>query len=191
MEGSAPAGPRPAPDEDPLLAAIWHRNILIAAVLFRDRQYSVPVSRSRDGDLIAAVLARLGYASSPRGSSSRGGAAALRGLVTRLKEGSSVAIQTDGPRGPAQVSKPGIVALARLSGVPISPVGFAASSRACFRSWDRTRLPLPFSRVSCVIAPSIEISRSLGASEREAGMHFLDAELNRLTDEMDRRMEKR
>ena len=175
----------PGPQSEPVLAAFWHRNILIAAFLFRDHHYSVPVSRSHDGDLITAVLNRLGYAAPPRGSSSGGGVAALRTLVKRLKAGSSVSIQTDGPRGPARVFKPGIVALARLSGIPISPIGFAASPRLSFRSWDRALLPLPFARVTS-FSSSIPISGDLGSGERAAALRALDRELNRLTDELDR-----
>ena len=194
FESSASAGPNPGlgsglgPRAEPRLAAFWHRNIFMAAFVFRDRLYSVPASRSREGDLITAVLARLGFASPPRGSSSRGGAVALRALVRRLKAGSAVAIPTDGPRGPARVCKPGIVGLARLSGIPISPVGIAASPRLCFRSWDRGELPLPFARVVCAIAPSISISRDVEPGERQDAMDDLDAALNHLTDALDRRL---
>jgi lysophospholipid acyltransferase (LPLAT)-like uncharacterized protein len=78
--------------------------------------------------------------------------------------------------------------LARASGVPISPVGVAASPRFSFRSWDREELPLPFARVVCVIAPSIPISRDLGPAENEDAMGVVDAALNRLTDELDQRL---
>ena len=101
--------------------------MLIAAFVFRDSRFSVPVSRSRDGDLIAAILERLGYAPTPRGSSSRGGAAALRALVRLVEGGTSISIQTDGPRGPARESKVGIVVLARITGAPIVPIAFSAS----------------------------------------------------------------
>ncbi len=172
----------PGPGEAPVLGALWHQHVLIAAFVFRDRQYSVPVSRSRDGELIAAVLAHLGYAAPPRGSSSRGGARVLRELTRIASNGTTVAIQTDGPRGPARKSKPGIVALARLTGAPISPVGFSATPCLRFRSWDRTTLPLPFARVCCGFAPRIQIPRDADSTAEAAALRNLDRELNRFQD---------
>ncbi len=182
-------GPKPpGPGEAPVLGAFWHQNILMAAFVFRDRQYGAPVSRSRDGDLIAAALDHLGYAALPRGSSSRGGTMVLRALARMVKGGTTVSIQTDGPRGPAGTSKLGIVALARLSGAPIAPVGFSATPCLRLRSWDRMCLPLPFARVRCVHAPRIRVHRDADPDTEARTLLELDRELNRLTAEMDVRM---
>ncbi len=171
----------------PHLGAFWHRNALIAAFVFRDREFSVPVSRSRDGDLITQLLLGLGYIMPPRGSSSRGGAAALRSLTRMVEQGVTVSIQTDGPRGPARVSKHGMVSLARRTGRPISPLAFSARPCIQFRSWDRTLLPLPFARVLCSFGPAIPVPRDAEPEEEEAIRGTLDRELNRLTDKADDR----
>ncbi len=181
-------GPDPlSPKHEPVVAAFWHRNVLIAAHHYRDRDFSAAVSRSRDGDLIAALLAALGYREPPRGSSTRGGAAALRELVRLVAAGTTVSIQTDGPRGPARVSKPGVVTLARLTGRPIVPVAFGASRGVRFRSWDRTLLPAPFARIVCRYGDAIPMPEETGDDLDEQIRLQLDHELNRLTDELDTR----
>lgn len=110
-------GPDPLqPGHEPVVAAFWHRNVLIGAWHYRDREFSAPVSRSRDGDRTVSMLSDLGYRQPPRGSSTRGGTVALRELIRRVKAGTTVSIQPDGPQGPARVSKLGIVSLARLTG---------------------------------------------------------------------------
>ncbi len=154
------------------VGAIWHRDVLLAAAFFRDRGFAVGVSRSRDGDRIAALLAVLGFAPPPRGSSSRGAVPALLGLVRLVRHGTTVAIITDGPRGPALEPKPGVVALARLTDVPVTPVAFAASPRIRFGSWDRTVLPLPFARVRVHFGDPIAVPR---ATPTEALPGFRDA----------------
>lgn len=171
----------------PHLLAFWHRNALIAAFVFRDRGISVPVSRSRDGELITQLLLGLGYAMPPRGSSSRGGASALRALMRTVEEGFTISIQTDGPRGPARISKRGMVRLARSTGRPISTLTFSAKPCIRFRSWDGTLLPLPFSRVLCRFGPAIVVPRDADPNEEEMIRGELDRELNRLTDEADDR----
>jgi lysophospholipid acyltransferase (LPLAT)-like uncharacterized protein len=164
----------------PAVGALWHRDLLVAAFLFRDRGIRVAVSRSRDGDRIAAVLTRLGFAAPARGSSTRGGSAALRGLLQALAEGRSAAVTTDGPRGPARRSKPGVVALAARSGAAIAPVGVTAHPALSFGSWDRMLLPLPFARVVCRFGELLPVPAPAEAPERA-----------RLLAELDRRLEQR
>lgn len=183
-------GPDPFAESrpQPRIGAFWHRNLLVASYLFRNRGVTAFVSRSRDGDLVTGALAHLGYAHPARGSSSRGGAAGLRDMVRRVRNGLVAAVVTDGPRGPARRSKPGVIALARLTAAPITPL--ALSGRPClrFRTWDRTLLPLPFARVVCRFAPPIAVRRD-GDRETEDRLRLaLDRELNRMTDALDLRL---
>lgn len=131
----------------PFVGALWHESVFLAGHFFRDRGIVVMVSRSRDGDAIDAVLSRLGFAPSARGSSSRGGAGALRQQVEAVLAGRAGAILVDGPRGPARKAKPGIVRLAQAAGAVIQPVVLRARPAYRFGSWDGTILPAPFARV--------------------------------------------
>lgn len=137
------------------LAALLHQSLVVSAWLFRDSGYCVAVSRSRDGSLVSATLRALGYADPARGSSSRGGSAALLGLLGQLESGTTVAVLVDGPRGPAGVAKPGIAALARHSATVIQPVAVAARPALRLRSWDRSLVPLPFARIVCAFGEPI------------------------------------
>jgi len=140
------------------IAALFHESMLPCAWLYRDRGYGVAVSRSRDGDLIGAALSALGYGPLARGSSSRGGSAALRGLRRQLAQGTTTAVLVDGPRGPARVAKTGIIALARRADRPIQPIAFSARPAIRLSSWDRSLIPLPFSRVVCAYGEPIEVA---------------------------------
>jgi len=161
----------------PLLFALCHESALCAAGTHSDRGVHVAVSRSRDGEHIAAVLSRLGFGDSPRGSSSRGGAEALRSVLRLLRSGGAVAILVDGPRGPAHVAKAGIVAAARLARAPILPVRFEARPCLRFTSWDRMRLPLPFARLVIDYGEPLAIARDASEAEVEAARCELEARL--------------
>jgi hypothetical protein len=104
-----------------------------------------------------------------------------------IERGITISILTDGPRGPARVSKDGIVSLARRTSRPISPVAFSASRCLRFHSWDGTLLPLPFARVLCSHGPEIEVPKQAEPDVEEVIRTALDRELNRLTDEADAR----
>jgi len=168
--------------ESPFVGALWHESVFLAGHYFRDRGIVVMVSRSRDGDAIDAVLSRLGFAPSARGSSSRGGAAALRQQVDAVLAGRAGAILVDGPRGPARRVKPGIVRLARAAGAVIQPVVLRARPAHRFGSWDRTLLPAPFARVVVVYGDRIPVPR-------DADETALAAEIERALEDLERSAE--
>lgn len=128
------------------LIAFWHRHLLLMPYCYRGRRISVLVSQHRDGELIARTVARFGIHSS-RGSSTRGGAAGVRELLRRFREGYDLAVTPDGPKGPPGVAKPGAVQVAALAGVPIQPIALGASRCRRLATWDRFVVPLPGSRV--------------------------------------------
>src|SRR5712692_3601819 len=123
----------------PAIYAVWHGRILLLPYLYGWRRARVLASRSRDGELVTRFVARFGL-EAVRGSSSRGGAEALRLLARGLAEGRDAVVVPDGPRGPRETVKAGIVALARLSGAPIVPVALGASAEWRLRSWDEFRI---------------------------------------------------
>ncbi|MBN2342253.1 MAG: DUF374 domain-containing protein [Deltaproteobacteria bacterium] len=112
-------------------------------------------SLSADGSLQARILARLGFVVC-RGSSSRGGAAGLKSIVSELRHGGcDAAFAVDGPRGPYREAKPGAIDAAKLAGAIILPIHAHANSVWVFRkSWDQYTLPKPFAKVTiCVGEP--------------------------------------
>jgi lysophospholipid acyltransferase (LPLAT)-like uncharacterized protein len=148
----------------PVILASWH-DALVTLLLFRTSEQAPPmltmVSRSRDGE-IAARIAQVFGIDAVRGSSSRGGAAALLQFTRRLGADAGgpwpwLALHLlDGPLGPRHRSKPGILLLARRSNALILPVVLGTSRRWVARSWDRHRIPLPFGRCVCLIGDPID-----------------------------------
>jgi lysophospholipid acyltransferase (LPLAT)-like uncharacterized protein len=170
-------GVDPLDPEVPFLGAIWHAGLFCCAYRFRDRGIAIAVSQSRDGDRIDAVLQAMGFGPSPRGSSSRGGVAVLAGLIRTAREGRSLGILCDGPRGPARVLKPGLISAARATGLPLFPIGVAAKSALRFPSWDRAFLPLPFARVVFEYAPAVQIPREADRDAVERWREKIEAEI--------------
>jgi len=152
-------------DQRPLIYAVWHGRILMIPWLNARlrctagaRPARVLASRSSDGELVARYVRHFGLEVA-RGSSSHGGAAALRALTAALRAGEDVAVIPDGPRGPRRQAQPGVVALAALSGVPIVPLGFAAHPARRLGSWDEFMIPLPFARAAAVFGAPVAVGR--------------------------------
>jgi lysophospholipid acyltransferase (LPLAT)-like uncharacterized protein len=173
----------------PLIYAVWHGRILIVPWLnarFRRtegaRGVRVLASRSRDGELVAAFVRRFGM-EVVRGSSSRGGAAALLELARAVRDGEDVAVVPDGPRGPSCHAQAGIVSLAAATGAPIVPLGVAARPARRLASWDRFMVPAPFARCAVVFGPVVQVGRD---DDREAVRAAVERALQSATDRADR-----
>lgn len=140
----------------------------------RRRPVVALVSRSRDGELLARTLARVGLAVA-RGSSSRGGAEGLLAIVRRLRRGGvDAAFAVDGPRGPAGVVRPGALAAARAAGALVVPIACAARPVFVFaRSWDAFELPWPFARVVVVLGAPLAPDRPAALDELGASLASL------------------
>ena len=129
----------------PYIHAFWHGHLFLMPYSYSGRRIAIMISEHRDGELIARTLGHFGH-ESIRGSTTSGGAAALRAAVRALRAGADVGFTPDGPRGPAQQVQPGVIQAARLAQAPIVPVAFGASSCKVMGSWDGFIVPYPFSR---------------------------------------------
>lgn len=158
---------------EPYIWVFWHNQLLLVPVIWNrflnaaDRPLGKALtSLSGDGELVALFLAQFGV-DSVRGSSARGGAAALRELAGWLKRGHDIGLTPDGSRGPCYEIKPGLVLLAQLSGRPILPLSFDFSRSWRLKSWDRFFIPVPFSRVTFIVGEPHTVRRTKTPEEFE------------------------
>lgn len=167
----------------------WHRGALFLVWFYRRLRPMVMFSRSRDGELIAGYAERLGVVVT-RGSSSRGGASALRAMIRHLRRPGprKVATVLDGPRGPRFRVQPGMLQLARATGVVFIPIAMSAAPAITLtRTWDRTLIPLPFSRVVVCYGRPLTIGTEIRGPRLDAKCREVEAILDRLRRDADRR----
>jgi hypothetical protein len=131
----------------PVIYALWHSHVFFVPLFrtYERRAVSVLLSAHRDAQIVG-VAARLRGIRLVFGSSTRGGAKAYLQLLAVLKGGESVVMTPDGPKGPAEQAKSGVIHLAQQSGCAIVPVALGCSRLHRLKSWDRSLLPLPFSK---------------------------------------------
>lgn len=163
------------------IMAFWHGRILPATIFWRDRGIIVITSENFDGEWIARIIKRFGFGAA-RGSSSRGGVKALVQMKRLMQQGHPTAFTLDGPRGPAEQAQPGAVWLARATGQPILPFHIEAAAAWQARSWDRTQVPKPFTRVAVAVGPPFRVPEEADAAGLERRRVDLEAELRRLRD---------
>ncbi len=136
-------------------------------------------SNSYDGEYMGRIIRKFGFVA-VKGSSSRNAVRALLGLRRALQEGWTVAFSIDGPRGPRHKVKPGPVALARSSGVPLSMYHTAVERAWVLNTWDRLIIPKPFSRVLLRFGKLIPVPAEASDEDLERYQQQLQDSLDRV-----------
>jgi len=165
----------------PMIFVFWHEYIPFPVYLRGHCNVSMLISRHTDADILGRVAGHLGY-SFVRGSTSRGGAAALRELLERSRQ-MNLAITPDGPRGPRRRLAPGAVYLSSKLRLPLVAMGFGYDRPWRLGSWDRFALPRPGSRARSVVSPPLAIPPDLNRVGLEHYRLEVERMLNRLTEE--------
>ena len=169
----------------PFIVCLWHGRILLMPYAWnRTHPIHMLISTHPDGQLIAGTIAHFGLRTIA-GSTTRGGTAALRGLLKVLKAGDCIGVTPDGPRGPRMRASDGIINIARLAGVPIVPASYSVTKRRVLGSWDRFILALPFSHGAMVWGDPIHIERDADEATLEAARHSVEENTNAVTAEAD------
>jgi hypothetical protein len=180
-----------------VILACWHERLALMPALWLlvrrrhpNRQVVALASRHRDGRLLAGVLGQFGLSlvhgsTQPVAASGRrrprGGAAAMRALLSVLRDGAAIFITPDGPRGPRRVAAPGVAQLGAVAGAPVLPVAAQTRWHIRLKTWDRMVVPLPFGRGILVFEPPVAVMPEQTAD----ALKLIEAALTRAADRAD------
>ena len=154
--------------------------MLMPIALRGSRDMLALASEHGDGEIISRAMRHLQW-NVARGSSSRGGAAALLRMLRDDHRHPN--LTPDGPRGPRRAFSQGA-----LSWRPSSTCRWCASATATtapggLRSWDRFAVPRPFSRCRAVFGPPLRLPRKLERDALAGYREWFERLLNWLTGE--------
>jgi lysophospholipid acyltransferase (LPLAT)-like uncharacterized protein len=167
--------PRPTPGA--VILAMWHGRLAMLHLLrFGEQPLVALISGHRDGQIISKCAWYYDIRT-VTGSSSRGGIAAARKLIRLARDGHSLFITPDGPRGPCMQVNEGILDLSLLTGLPILPVAISTSGGKELKTWDRFLVPQPFSRIAIRWGNPLSVDRNDDLADARAR---LQAKLNAL-----------
>ena len=164
--------------DDTSIYCFWHNRAMMAPVAWQRLTATAKLccltSASKDGTLTAAMMECYGIPS-VRGSSSRRGKQAMIEMIRTLRSGSSLAITPDGPRGPKYQLDPGLIKLASKTQTPIVAATINYSSCWELRTWDKFRIPKPFSTVEIIMPKPLLLPKNLSEEEVLATKSELEA----------------
>ena len=152
----------------------WHNQLLLVFLIFIIRKKKFPpmtvlVSSNKSADMLAALLEKSGY-SVIRGSANNKSLQALKGIHNAIKKKHIISYAADGPTGPIYEFKPGAVFLSHKYKVPIDLVHIKPRRMITFKTWDKLKLPLPFTKVQfdwCRVLPDELKARSSSSQSKD------------------------
>jgi lysophospholipid acyltransferase (LPLAT)-like uncharacterized protein len=158
----------------------WHEYILFPLFLRGHCNMAMLLSRHRDAEILSYAAHHLGF-EFVRGSTNRGGVAALKQLLARSRR-MHLTITPDGPRGPRRKMAPGAVYLASKLGMPLVLMGYGYDRPWRVRSaWDQFAIPRPGSRARAIPSGEIFVPPNLDREGIEYFRQKIENLLNRLT----------
>ena len=159
----------------PIMLCVWHGRFSFPAywlAINHIHAYAI-ASRHGDAEIISRIFKRWGFSlirgSSSKGKKDKGGRDVIRQMssIFDAPGTSIIAITNDGPKGPAHIAKPGSLAIARKKDVQLITITGSATRYFEFKSWDRFRLPKPFSTIHLNIATPLNIDDTTLTSDEE------------------------
>ncbi len=166
--------------ENPAIIVFWHGKIFTVCNATREiiKKASM-VSASKDGDILGELLRREGN-ELIRGSSNRDNIKSLKEALRYAKQGYTLGIAIDGPKGPIHEPKPGAIFIAQKTGLPIIPVSSYTDRKWIFEKlWDKLEIPKFFSRNIHYMGEPFYISKD---TDIETAAEIIKKNIHKCTD---------
>jgi len=160
----------------------WHEYILFPFYLRGHCNMTMLLSRHRDAEILSYAAYHLGF-DFVRGSTNRGGVAAIRELLDKSRR-MNLTITPDGPRGPRRKMAPGSIYLASKLGLPLVVMGYGYDRPwRVKKAWDHFAIPRPFSRARAILSGEIFVPANLDRDRIDYYRQKIEQLMNRLTTE--------
>ena len=164
-------------NQEPFILAFWHGQLMTISFCWKvKKNINILASGHSDGRFGAIVGNYFGLNNIPISNINK--KLSLINVFKILKANNYIGITPDGPRGPKEKVSEGIIKIAKISKIPIIPVGYWSSKNFCLKSWDSFLITLPFSKCSFVWGEAIKIPDDLKEEEIKKFQKILEDNIN-------------
>ncbi|MCV2888459.1 lysophospholipid acyltransferase family protein [Ruegeria aquimaris] len=174
---------------EPVIVVLWHQRLAQSPYFFpldKGRICSI-TSAARAGSMVGRVQKLFGMDTIAMSSHKRH-VALSREVLGLMKQGISIGIAADGPRGPERVSSTVPLVWARASGKRVFGITYSVRHGRELGSWDRLLLPRPWCNEGVFLCRewTDPVPRKASEGEVEALRQSLEDHMNEITAEADR-----
>ncbi len=174
---------------EPVIVVMWHQRLTLSPYLFpldKGRVCTI-TSAARAGSMVGRVQKLFGLDSIAMTSRKRH-VALSREVLGMIKQGISIGIAADGPRGPERVLSTVPLVWARTSGKRVFGITFSTRYGREAGTWDRMLLPRPWRNQGVFLCRewTETVPRKASEEQIETLRQSLEHHMNDITAEADR-----
>lgn len=177
--------------DKPVVIAFFHGRMMMLPFFYNllrpNRKIKMIVSNHFDGELIGKIVSYYGV-DTLKGSSTRGGVKVLKEIVNL--ENCDIGITPDGPRGPKEKVKNGVIFISKMTGYPILPVTYSVKRKKILNTWDNFIIPTPFTKGLFICGEPLYIPANIDNQKLESYSQILEEKLKSLNDLADKLVKK-
>ncbi len=161
-----------------IIVCFWHNRMLMAPFCWNyQTKFKMLISKHRDGRIISNAVSHLGI-DTISGSSNKNKISSAKKIIEELKIFNTVGITPDGPRGPKEKVKEGIISLQKKTNSIIIPLSYSARFKIKLKSWDSFLFVFPFNKFVAVWGNPIKYDPS---KNLDNNLEIVNEELKRVT----------
>jgi lysophospholipid acyltransferase (LPLAT)-like uncharacterized protein len=154
---------------DKCLLMLWHNRLapvcFILSHYTKDLLFAALISASRDGNILSTLVHSYKRGRTIR-VSHQARYQALQELIRHVQERQHIVVVTpDGPRGPRYEMKPGVALAALETQAAVVTLNWEAKRYWEFNTWDRLRLPKPFTTIHVTFGPVVRLGSNVSLEE--------------------------
>ena len=133
-----------------VLVFFWHNRLLMAPFCWNYKnKFKMLISQHHDGRIISYAVSHFGI-ETIQGSSSKSKISSAKSILKELEGLNVVGITPDGPRGPKEKIKEGIISIQKKTNAIIIPLSYSARFKIKLNSWDNFIFIFPFNKFVAV-----------------------------------------
>tara|TARA_B100001057_G_C22641707_1_gene868506 strand:- start:83 stop:775 length:693 start_codon:yes stop_codon:yes gene_type:complete len=172
--------------KEPIIFCTWHNRLYLGPYLLPTKKLTINALQSSHSDgMMTDILFKLINMKIIYGSSKKKGVSAFIKMIKAVENGESVAITPDGPKGPKEIVKEGIIKLSQTTGAPIVPLFWKVKNYKKLNSWDNFIIPFPFSKGVYIFGKPIHIKRKVTEKKLFQIKMLIQKEFEKLTKEVE------
>ena len=161
-----------------ILVCFWHNRMLMAPFCWNYvESFKMLISEHSDGRIISNAVSHLGIGTIT-GSSNKKKISSVKKILEELNKRNVVGITPDGPRGPKERFKDGIMSIQKKTDSIIIPLSYSARFKIKLGSWDNFILIFPFNKFVAVWGNPIKYDKS---KDSIYNLNVIEREMARVT----------
>ena len=160
------------------MVCFWHNRLLMTVFCWKwPHEFKMLISGHSDGKIISNAISNFGI-QTISGSARKNNVSSLKEILKQINDNSIIGITPDGPKGPNEEVKIGLISLLKKTNVPVLPLSYSAKFKFKLKTWDKFIFVTPFNKFVAVWGNPLQFDKNKTLAENKL---ILEKEMKRVT----------